>query len=291
MDYCKFIQQTIDYIEEHLSDKLTLKELSNNVNFSMFHYHRVFQAVVGDTVTDYIRKRRLSRAAEKLIAEDCKVIDVAYEFQFGCEDSFARAFRRLYGITPGRYRREKPKVSLYKRIYVDGGYIKNRMGGHLMEPRMIHCEEIKIIGKEVRVRSDGENYIRIPEFWDECIKEGLFSKIPNVTNPYVSYGICWNDFDPETSKFTYVIAMPVTSFDKVPQGMVAKTIPAQDYAVFTARGKCPEAIQETWKKVNGCMVEKGLEHSGGIDFEYYDERSMANDENCEVDIYIPVKTF
>jgi AraC family transcriptional regulator len=82
MEYRERIQATIDYIEEHLSETISLCELAELACFSEFHYHRMFQWMVGVTVMDYIRKRRLSQAVVALRESKRRVVDVALDYGF-----------------------------------------------------------------------------------------------------------------------------------------------------------------------------------------------------------------
>jgi AraC family transcriptional regulator len=115
-------------------------------------------------------------------------------------------------------------------------------------------------------------------------------RMPNVINKdeQACMGICM-DFD-GINTFSYLICVEVSKFDTIPKKMVAKTIPAQKYAVFTAKGKVPEAILQTWKEIyQKWFPTSGFERTDGPDFEYYDKRSRINDEKSEVDIYIPIR--
>ena len=99
-------------------------------------------------------------------------------------------------------------------------------------------------------------------------------------------GMC-ADFANDGS-FTYSIGAEVARIDEVPDGMVARTVPAAKYAVFTAKGKVPQSIQETICNIFSTGLSSlGLKHAGTEDFELYDER-FTGGEDSEVDIYIPV---
>jgi len=100
MNYVTCIQRTLDYIEENLETQITLEKLAEIACFSPFHYHRVFQAMVGESVMDYVRKRRLTRAAERLFFTDEKVIDIALDVGFHYQESFNRAFKKFYDVSP-----------------------------------------------------------------------------------------------------------------------------------------------------------------------------------------------
>lgn len=105
MNQINTIQQSIDYIEERLGEELTLAEVAKAMFYSEYHFHRTFLYFVGDTMTSYIRKRRLSQAAELLAHSDQKVLDIALRCGFSSHEAFTRAFRKMYGILPTECRR------------------------------------------------------------------------------------------------------------------------------------------------------------------------------------------
>lgn len=104
MNYDACIKKSIKYIENNLKRKIELKELADNVFLSKYHFHRIFHAMVGEPVAEYIRKRRLMEAANDLLNTDEKIIDIAFEYQFGSQEAFTKAFKKLYGIPPREFR-------------------------------------------------------------------------------------------------------------------------------------------------------------------------------------------
>jgi len=98
----------IEHIDRHLDDKLDLATLSGVANFSEFHFHRLFHALIGEPLGDYVRRRRLELAAIRLRSQpDVPVLDVALAVGFGSTEAFARAFRARFGCTPTVYRKSK----------------------------------------------------------------------------------------------------------------------------------------------------------------------------------------
>lgn len=113
---------TVAYIEDHLTAPLTLADLAQRAAFSPYHYHRLFLAVVGESVMDYIRQRRLTRAAFDLVDQPGRrVLDIAIEYQFNSQEVFTRAFRKAYGVSPGEYRRRRTFLPLLNRADAERG--------------------------------------------------------------------------------------------------------------------------------------------------------------------------
>jgi AraC family transcriptional regulator len=105
MKYEICIKRSIEYIEKNLDKKIELKELADRVFMSQYHFHRVFHAAVGEPVGEYIRKRRLTEAAKELVNTEQKIVDIALKYQFGSQETFSKAFKKLYGLPPKEFRR------------------------------------------------------------------------------------------------------------------------------------------------------------------------------------------
>ena len=156
-----------------------------------------------------------------------------------------------------------------------------------MEPKIVKKESMTVIGIPLETSVlDGKNFKEIPELWERVLKENLHEQIPNKVNEEVLLGICM-DFD-GSDKFTYMIASPVTTTDKIPEGMVVREIAANTYAQFTARGEMPKSIQDTFKYIYGeWLPGSDYKRGCGLDIEWYDER-CTDCADSEVDILVAV---
>ena len=116
IDVKERIQASIDYIEANLDKKIKLEELAGKACYSIFHFHRIFKQIVGQTAMDYLRKRRLAMAAQELKDAKEAIVDIALKYQFYSQESFTRAFTGEYGISPARFRKSVKDLSLPQRI-------------------------------------------------------------------------------------------------------------------------------------------------------------------------------
>ena len=105
MTYNKEIQTALNFIEANLCEDISLDSIANAVKFSKFYFHRTFQREVGIPLYDYIRKRRLASASALLLNTDMSVLEIAVNFQFESQEAFTRAFKDIYQLPPGRYRK------------------------------------------------------------------------------------------------------------------------------------------------------------------------------------------
>lgn len=285
MNYFLEIQRAIDFIESNLTEDVTLSDVTQTTNFSMYHFHRIFQAMVGESITDYIRKRRLTEAARALAQTENPILDISLDYQYQSQEAFSRAFKKMYGLTPGKYRQHPyPLIFLEKRTLTPDRltHLQRRI---TMQPKIIQKEGFSVIGLEYYgANTDGE----IPAMWGELNKR--IQEIPNRVNSNTCYGVCSPvEKLAEEFKFFYLAGVEVTRTDQIPEGMVAKSVPAAQYAVFSHKGS-PDNLDQTYEYIMGTWLpNSGYEQVMSPDFELYDQRFNPESEDSEMFIYIPIK--
>jgi AraC family transcriptional regulator len=94
------IQKSIDFMEENLREPITLEDVARVTCFSLPHFYRLFNALVGRTIKDYLRLRRLSEAARDVASTGRSILDIALDYQFSSQESFSKAFRQAWGVSP-----------------------------------------------------------------------------------------------------------------------------------------------------------------------------------------------
>ncbi|WP_334077434.1 AraC family transcriptional regulator [Paenibacillus sanfengchensis] len=296
MNQMDVIRKSIEYIEARLDADLTLKGVASAMHYSEYHFHRTFLYVVGETVTSYIRKRRLSKAAELLAGSDSKLLDIALECGFHSHAAFTRAFRRMYGILPTACRRHGQPPFLYpKAEFADlcsDAQNYGKWGDYAMEYRIETCPEMRIIGYSIKTNTvDGENSRDIPAFWQKYMEERLGERVPGKKRPDVELGLC-TAYE-EDGSFHYIIGFEVEETTQLPDGMFEYRVPEAQYAIFTTppanEEEFIESIQQTWNKIFAEWFQSsGYEQAYGPDFEWYDQRCWPK-EGKRIDIYIPVQ--
>ncbi|WP_342559997.1 AraC family transcriptional regulator [Psychrobacillus sp. FSL W7-1457] len=100
----KIIHQTINWLEKKLEEPVRNDEVVQVTGYSFYHFHRLFQQKVGMSLHEYVRNRRLTMAAQRLIYTDERILDLALTYQFESQEAFTRAFRKVHGLPPGKYR-------------------------------------------------------------------------------------------------------------------------------------------------------------------------------------------
>ena len=174
MNWITGIQRAIDYTEEHLTDEIDYEAAARQAYSSAFHFQRMFGLLVGYTLGDYIRMRRLSLAADELCRTDDKIIDVALKYGYDTPESFSRAFTRFHGITPTEARRGG-NIKSFSRLSV----ILILDGGNFMDYRIEKLGAFKVICKKKQVnKPQGDPATAdISSFWGDVSQSGAMEKI------------------------------------------------------------------------------------------------------------------
>ena len=129
MDWIVGMQKAIDYIENHLTEKIDYDIVSAQSFSSSYHFQRVFSILCGFTVGEYIRNRRLSIAGFELATTNAKVVDVALKYGYENPDSFSKAFKQFHGVLPSQVKKNdntlKSFAPLVLKISLEGGSAMN----------------------------------------------------------------------------------------------------------------------------------------------------------------------
>lgn len=288
MDYYKSVQNAVNFIEANLQEQLHVTDIAAAARFSPFHFQRVFQAVSGFSVQEYIRKRRLSEAAAVLMGRQDGVLSIAMAYGYGSQEAFTRAFEAEFGMTPARYRRahEGPINRVNRLDFLNmGTRIKGEM--KMNKPEIVQLDTIRIIGYEYQTRLTGEEYFsEIPGFYADFGSKALYERIPGRIRPAMAYGIPYEYRDDET--FTFVVGEESEAgAGEAAEGFVHLELAAGRYAVFPAAAPASglpnmwRYIYETW------LPNSNYERREGPDFEVTDVCASASGK-LAMKIYIPI---
>lgn len=291
MDWISGLQCAIDYVEEHLTDEIIYEEVAKRACSSVFHFQRVFSTICGYTIGDYIRYRRLSLAGSELAATKAKVIDVAFKYGYDSPESFSRAFAKFHGVSPsdaknGRNIKSFSALSVKLILY----------GGNTMDYRIEKRKAFKIVCKKQRVnKPQGDTATAdISAFWGKCSSDGtmpLIMKYASFENFHGILGICFSG-EMADSGFPYGIGAEYNGNKVAEPDLEIVEIPAHTYAVFTCKGKMPEAFKETYKRICTEFFPQSSEYryGNGIELEVYPSDDVTNsDYTCEIWIAVEKK--
>lgn len=150
------VQNMQNYIQQHLFEPITLKELARNAGYSPFYSAKLFKEHTGKAPFEYIRTLRLTQAALKLRDEKVKVLDVAMDFVFDSHEGFTRAFSKEFGITPYKYSKNPPPIQLFMptpildqyRFFQRGGFLREIEEGKLV-PGTVFVQVVERPGRKL----------------------------------------------------------------------------------------------------------------------------------------------
>ncbi|BBM00928.1 GyrI-like domain-containing protein [Microbulbifer sp. GL-2] len=276
--------KSINFVEQHLYDKISVHEIAAASHYSTYHFSRIFKALVGDSPKEYLRKRRLTVAAKRLLSEDIGILELAMECQFDSQEAFTRAFKALFNVTPAQYRKQQdPFRLLYKDQFSPHmlHFLQNELS---MEPQIISRPVMQLVG--VAQEYDHEN-LSLPKLWSAF--RPYRDKIPNRISDE-SFGIyeCYEEAADEI-RFNYICCTPVAELTHVPEGMVARELPEQLYAKFVHRGSIT-TLEQTLKYIWGSWLPKSnYDYIEKPDFELYPPRYQVTSPAAEMYFHIPVK--
>lgn len=293
MKNIKRLQRAIDFIEDNLDENIAIASAAQAAAFSHWHFQTVFHAVTGDTVKVYLRKRRLTRAGIALCSSQIQIIDIALIAGFESQQSFSRAFKTQFGITPAVCRKQDIKsIMINSKPKITEEYLRHLSIGINMQPVIKTLDSILAIGMETHFISAAAPRFNalevIPRLWGDF--RARKSEISNLAGEY-NVGVTFPKWEGQKSNLEnmlYVACAAVTSDISPPKGMVRIEIPAGRYAIFTHKGKV-EGIAHTMRYIYGSWLPKS-EHQlrDAPHLELYDHRFIYNENRSECDIAIPI---
>lgn len=291
VDYLAPLTRTAEYIEKHLNEKITLKDLVKVSGYSVYHLIRIFDAAIGETIGSYIRKRRLAVTAEALLNTEKRVLDIALESGFGSSEAFSRSFKSVYGLSPYAYRKrgEARYVGFERRL--DRIQLCHRACGITLQPRFVTLGEIHLAG--IRGRTTAPDTV-LPRLWDrwDCLRAG----VPCLEDGR-SFGVCETPAEAACLEadgsvpYIEFVGAETNPFLELPEGVLAKTLPGGRYAVFTHTGPAA-TLPQTYDYIWGSWTlttDEVLDDRE--DFEVYDSRFLGPEcPDSQINIYIPVRS-
>ncbi|MCR8645924.1 effector binding domain-containing protein [Paenibacillus sp. N1-5-1-14] len=283
MEWLNRMMSALDLMEAKMEEPLDIAELAKTAYSSPYHFQRMFFMLTGMTVAEYVRKRRLTLAAQELALSGPKVIDVAMKYCYDSPESFSKAFRKLHGISPSDARNPGVQLKAFPRI----SFHLSLKGDKEMDYRIVQKEAFTVIGKSIRTSTiEGENSTEIPKFWRDSHADGTVGRIAALGKTQEMLGLCYDtQQDGEVFKYAIAVETDAAAFET---GFELIQIPAATWAVFTSTGPMPGAIQEVWGRIyQEWFPTTGYEQAEGPDFELYPlGNTMSEDYCCEV--WIPI---
>ncbi len=226
------VQRMQDYIETHLEEPITLAQLARVACFSPWHAYRLFRAYTGLTVSDYIRRLRLSRSALRLKEGGMRVTDAALDLGFGSVDGFQRAFHRAFGCNPGDYARAPVPIPLF----VPYGVKFRELRKEKTEMEKVQSVFVQLLHKPARkvVLKRGVQAEDYFPYCEEvgCDVWGLLSSMDSLGGEPVCLWLPEAYRAPGTSVYVQGVELAPDDTGPVPEGFDVIQLPGADYLMF-----------------------------------------------------------
>ena len=226
------VQRMQDYIESHLSETITLCDLSAAAMFSPFYCARIFKELTGLTPASYIRRLRLARSALRLRDEKCKVIDLAYEMNYDSVDGYQRAFRSEFGCNPYEYAKSPVPLSLFtpygvkfRALWKENETMENIMNVFI---QVVEKPARKVIVKRAETAND---------YWSYCQEVGcdvwgILTSMHSLCGEPVCLWLPEAYRTRGTSEYVQGIEVPANYSGVIPDGFDVIALPAATYLMF-----------------------------------------------------------
>ena len=276
----------VAWIEQQLDEPLTLERIAARAGLSPYHFSRLFTARMGRSVMAHVRGRRLVRGARRLCDEpDLKLVDLAFDCGFESQEAFTRAFKRVFGVSPGRFR------SGFAVEPIEGQFPMNAPTEPILPvvrlPARVTLPAFHVAGPSRRF--DEASKSEIPQLWS-----ALIGALPleGQTPSWATYGVV-SSVDTSDGCFQYMAGVGVEPDCVPPPGFATMRIPAATYAVFriTLNGSAlhpqvKQAMASIWGEL---VPASGLKVVDGPDFELYDGRFDPQKAGSVIDFHVPVE--
>jgi AraC family transcriptional regulator len=283
--YEERILKVLMHIQEHLYEELSLDELAAVSYFSPYHFHRVFKGMVGESVAEYVRRLRLERSAFAITRTQRSITDIGLDTGYENLESFIRAFKERFGMSPSAYRESK------KQNNNNDGDIKERnevpdfdKGGRDMNVKIKRLEPRKV----AFIRHTGP-YDKCGETWAKLCKWAGPRRLIGFTTKFL--GLCYDD--PEVTPAEKIRYDACITIKKDIQGEgetgIAE-IPGGDYAITVHKGPL-EKLGETYAELCGkWLPQSGREYKNRPCVEIYlTNPQRTRPDKMKTEIQLPLE--
>lgn len=287
MDSIQGLNKALSYIEEHLEDDIDYAKIAKLTYCSEYHFKRMFSFLAGISLSEYIRRRRLTLAALDLKNCDLRIIDIAVKYGYESADSFSRAFQSMHGILPSEARGEKQQIKAYPRMT----FQLSIKGGCEMNYRIVEKESFKVVGfkKRVPIIFNGVNP-EISKMYEMLTPEIISDlKMLSDIEPFGFISASANFSEgrmDEKGELDHYIGVATASNDTTIYDELK--IDAGTWAVFESIGPFPSMLQDIWGRIySEWFPSSGYEAMEGPEILWHESKDMSNPK-YRSEIWIPI---
>ncbi len=238
----------VTFIEDHLKDEITVADIAAAVSYSLYHFCRVFNQTVHHPPYDYLIRRRLTSAAQQLVAKKERITDIAFAYQFGSPESFSRAFRRMFRQLPRQWRKDGIRDPRVLMTPISSNHLEQRNQPAFHRPTLVQKPELNMVGLMSIVQDTSASETAVSQLQQQFPEKAI-----HIVHHYPDY---WT-----------IQGKPVlvgTLSEPAAPPYVSQTISAHDYACFVLpeaaeRPYLTDYIYQTWLPQSGYKLAAPLE--------------------------------
>lgn len=282
MEWIERLNQAVNYIEENLDGSIDYNEAAKLACCTTFHFQRMFSYIAGVPLSEYIRRRRMTRAAADIKNSSIQIVDLAAKYGYDSPTSFSRAFKSVHGFPPSGARQKGVFLNSYPKLV----FSLSVKGSEEIRYRIEEKPEFRVVGKQFKLNLDLEgNFSFIPSCWAEFKKTKDFSVLCGMIEPSLPRILGVTEYtEPDSAFYTIAAAADI----KVPEGLIERTVPAATWVVFECSGPYPDTIQNLYRRFyTEWLPFSGYEYAQTYDLEVY---PPANDSNSKTEVWFAVKS-
>lgn len=279
MEWIERLNCAVNYIEENIKEPINLEEVSKIACCSTYHFQRMFAYIADITLSEYIRRRRMSLAAIDLQDGCEKVIDISLKYGYDSPTAFNRAFKSVHGIAPSKAREEGTILKAFPPI----SFKITIKGDSEMNYRIEQKEAFRIVGVSEPLETEIEkNFEIVPQMWGKAAVNGTIPKLAAMMGE-VPLGLLGVSSCNELDNWRYYIA--VASSQPIEDDLEEYIVPSSTWAIFSGEGS-NQSIQNLEKRiVTEWLPTSGYEYGNAPDIEVY---LNPDPDNAKYEVWIPV---
>ncbi len=279
MEWIERLNRAISYIEAHITEEPDYEQLAKIACCSTYHFQRMFNYMAGMSLTEYIRRRRMSLAAVDLRGSDEKIIDLALKYGYSSPTAFNRAFQSIHGISPSAARKGGVTIKSYPPIC----FKITIKGVEEMNYRIEQREAFRIVGISHPLHQEIEkNFSIVPQMWGKAATDGTIPALAALMDqqPMGLLGVSACD---DADQWQYYIA--VASDKPIDAPFQEYIVPAATWAIFPGSGESQSIQALEQRIVTEWLPTSGYEYANAPDIEVY---LNPDPQNAQYEIWIPV---
>jgi AraC family transcriptional regulator len=288
----ELVLEALDFIEGSLMEPISIKDVTAQFEKSHWQFQRTFTSVLGISMGQYLRERRLTEASRMLRESKGRNLDIAIDFDFGSEEAFSRSFKNFFGVSPTEYKQSGNLVLREARNKVDREKLEYYWKNVQRTPELIHCEAKTLVGMSIDFKSHfvlgSSCHAMIIPHWVEFKKR--MDLIPKRVGDHRIGVVLSSELELREEKLTYFSSVEVSEVTDLMENMQTVSVPNGLYACFENRtlsekhGHLIDYIYGIW------LPSSDYDRRPGYDYEVFDHRYVAGNPDSVSRFYVPVIT-